>query len=54
MLARLDRELVGLEPIKTRIEEIADLLVIDRLRHRFGNPATKRRPRSPDNPPPSL
>jgi probable Rubsico expression protein CbbX len=36
MLERLDRELVGLEPVKTRIREIADLLVIDRLRHRFG------------------
>ena len=32
ILDRLDRELVGLTPVKTRIREIADLLVVDRLR----------------------
>ncbi len=35
VLSRLDRELVGLVPIKTRIREIASLLLIDRLRRRF-------------------
>jgi probable Rubsico expression protein CbbX len=32
VLADMDRELVALEPVKTRIREIAALLVIDRLR----------------------
>jgi probable Rubsico expression protein CbbX len=32
----LDRELVGLDPVKTRIREIASLLVVDRARRRFG------------------
>jgi probable Rubsico expression protein CbbX len=36
ILERLDRELVGLVPVKTRIREISDLLVVDRLRRRFG------------------
>ncbi len=36
ILDRLDRELVGLVPVKTRIREIADLLVVDRLRRKFG------------------
>ncbi len=36
VLARLDRELVGLDPVKTRITEIAALLLIDRMRARFG------------------
>ena len=36
ILERLERELVGLKPVKTRIREIADLLVVDRLRRRFG------------------
>jgi probable Rubsico expression protein CbbX len=36
VLRRLDEELVGLAPVKTRIREIADLLVVDRLRRRFG------------------
>ena len=36
ILDRLDRELVGLVPVKPRIREIADLLVVDRLRRRFG------------------
>ena len=33
---KLDRELVGLVPIKTRIREIAALLLVERLRRRFG------------------
>ena len=34
VLAELDRELVALAPVKTRIREIAALLVVDRLRRR--------------------
>jgi probable Rubsico expression protein CbbX len=33
---RLDRELIGLAPVKTRVREIASLLVIDRLRREAG------------------
>jgi probable Rubsico expression protein CbbX len=40
-LERLDRELVGLVPVKTRIREIASLLLVDRLRHRFGLDSTR-------------
>ena len=40
-LDRLDRELVGLTPVKTRIREIASLLLVDRLRNRFGLDSTK-------------
>lgn len=36
VLERLDTELVGLEPVKTRIAEIAALLLVDRMRERFG------------------
>jgi probable Rubsico expression protein CbbX len=36
VFARLDRELIGLQPVKQRIREIAALLVIDRVRERFG------------------
>ncbi len=36
VLQRLERELVGLGPVKARIREIADLLVVDRRRRRFG------------------
>ena len=36
LLAELDGELVGLAPVKTRIREIAALLVVDRLRRRHG------------------
>src|SRR5581483_317775 len=36
ILDALDRELVGLAPVKTRIREIAALLLVDRLRQRFG------------------
>ncbi len=41
ILDRLDRELVGLAPVKTRIREIADLLVVDRLRQKFGIESTR-------------
>lgn len=36
VLRRLDEELVGLAPVKTRIREIASLLIIDGARRRFG------------------
>ncbi len=36
VLDALDRELVGLEPVKTRLREIAALLLVDRQRARFG------------------
>jgi len=36
ILDRLDTELVGLVPVKTRIREIASLLLVDRLRRKFG------------------
>jgi probable Rubsico expression protein CbbX len=36
VLAGLDRDLVGLAPVKTRIREIAALLVVDRARARLG------------------
>jgi probable Rubsico expression protein CbbX len=32
----LDRQLVGLVPVKKKVEEIASLLLVDRVRHRFG------------------
>jgi probable Rubsico expression protein CbbX len=36
ILGQLDRELVGLAPVKTRIREIAHLLLIDKLRKQVG------------------
>jgi probable Rubsico expression protein CbbX len=36
VLEQLDRELVGLAPVKTRIREVASLLLVDRLRRGFG------------------
>ncbi len=36
LLEEFDRELIGLVPVKTRIREIAALLVIDRLRYEHG------------------
>jgi probable Rubsico expression protein CbbX len=41
VLDRLDRELVGLVPVKQRIREIGDLLLVDRLRRRFGIESTR-------------
>ena len=38
----LDRDLVGLKPVKTRIRDIAALLVIDRLRLNLGLAAQAR------------
>jgi probable Rubsico expression protein CbbX len=39
VLDELDRELVGLKPIKTRIKETAALLLVDRVRTEVGLPA---------------
>src|SRR5579875_44599 len=36
VLAALDNELVGLLPVKRKVEEIASLLLVDRARQRFG------------------
>ena len=36
VLAAIDRELVGLAPVKRRIREIAALLLVDQARQRFG------------------
>ncbi len=41
VLERLDRELVGLVPVKTRIHEIAAYLVVDKLRRELGLEATR-------------
>ena len=36
VLAQLDDELIGLQPVKQRIREIAALLLVDRVRQKFG------------------
>src|SRR5271165_6078062 len=36
ILKQLDDELVGLAPVKQRIREIAALLLVDRVRQKFG------------------
>ena len=36
VLAKLETELIGLTPVKTRIAEIAALLLVDRMRARYG------------------
>jgi len=36
VLAELDRDLVGLRPVKDRIREIASLLLVERARRRYG------------------
>ena len=41
VLDRLDAELVGLAPVKTRIREIAALLLVDQLRNRYGLTASR-------------
>jgi probable Rubsico expression protein CbbX len=41
VLDALDRELVGLAPIKQRIRDIAALLLVDRVRERFGLAAAR-------------
>jgi len=41
VLDRLDAELVGVHPVKTRVREIAALLLVDQLRARFGLTSTR-------------
>jgi probable Rubsico expression protein CbbX len=41
VLGQLDGELVGLAPVKTRIREVAALLVVDRLRAEHGLPSER-------------
>jgi probable Rubsico expression protein CbbX len=41
VLDALDTELIGLAPVKTRIREIAALLLVDRVRARFGIDAAR-------------
>jgi probable Rubsico expression protein CbbX len=41
VLDHLDAELVGVHPVKTRVREIAALLLVDRLRARFGLTSTR-------------
>jgi probable Rubsico expression protein CbbX len=36
VLEQLDRELIGLAPVKTRIREIASLLLVERIRQKMG------------------
>jgi probable Rubsico expression protein CbbX len=36
VFAKLDHELVGLVPVKKKVEEVAALLLVDRVRQRFG------------------
>jgi probable Rubsico expression protein CbbX len=36
LLVALDRDLVGLAPVKKKVEEMAALLLVDRVRRRFG------------------
>jgi len=36
ILDALESDLVGLQPVKTRVREIAALLLVDRVRSRFG------------------
>jgi len=36
VFAKLNDELVGLVPVKKKVEEVAALLLVDRVRHRFG------------------
>jgi probable Rubsico expression protein CbbX len=41
VLTSFDSELIGLVPVKKKVEEIASLLVVDRIRGRFGLRATR-------------
>lgn len=40
VLEQLDRELIGLQPVKTRIREIAALLLVDRARRSLDLPSS--------------
>jgi len=41
MFAALSAELIGLEPVKKKVEEIGSLLLVDRARQRFGMSASR-------------
>src|SRR3984957_17685288 len=41
LFAALDRELIGLVPVKKKVEQIGALLLVDRARQRFGLPASR-------------
>jgi probable Rubsico expression protein CbbX len=41
LLAALDSELVGLVPVKKKVEEVSSLLLVDRARQRFGLSASR-------------
>ena len=41
LFAALDRELIGLVPVKRKVEQIGALLLVDRARQRFGLSATR-------------
>ena len=41
VLAALDRDLIGLVPVKRKVEEIASLLLVDHARRRFGMTAPR-------------
>jgi len=45
ILTQLDSELIGLKPVKTRIREIASLLLIERIRKRKMTTSGKRNKR---------
>jgi probable Rubsico expression protein CbbX len=36
ILTQLDHDLIGLEPVKTRLKEIASLLIVDKMRRKLG------------------
>ncbi len=41
LFEKLDRELIGLVPVKKKVEEIGSLLLVDRVRQRFGLSASR-------------
>ena len=41
LFAKLDQELIGLVPVKKKVEEIGSLLLVDRVRQRFGLSASR-------------
>jgi probable Rubsico expression protein CbbX len=41
LFAELDKELIGLVPVKKKVEEIGSLLLVDRARQRFGLSASR-------------
>jgi hypothetical protein len=43
LLDELDRDLIGLAPVKQRIRDIAALLLVDKLRQNRAQPRSRRR-----------